>query len=154
MRIYLVQHGKSMSKDQDPEKSLSDQGKEDSIKIAQVAKMYKIRVSQILHSGKKRAEQTALVYHTYLDPEKKCAMIDGIAPMDDVKIFAQNLDQSSDILFVGHLPFMEKLVSYLTTGSENNIVFKFQNSGIVCLEKKTDDIAGWYIKWALMPQID
>ncbi|MBU1054008.1 MAG: phosphohistidine phosphatase SixA [Proteobacteria bacterium] len=154
MSIYLVQHGKSLSKDQDPQKGISDQGKEDSIRIAQVAKMYKINVSRILHSGKKRAEQTAMIFHEYLEPEKAIGKQDGIAPMDDVKIFAQNLKTKSDIMYVGHLPFMEKLVSYLATGSEEYIVFKFQNSGIVCMEQHTGDITGWNIKWALMPRID
>ena len=71
--------------------------------------------------------------------------------MDDVKAFARTLDPQSNIMVVGHLPFMEKLVSYLTAGNENLRVYKFQNSGIVCLDREGND---WFIKWILNPHID
>jgi phosphohistidine phosphatase len=46
---------------------------------------------------------------------------------------------------------MERLVSRLTTGSAEHTVFKFQNGGIVCLDRAVE--GRWYIKWALMPKI-
>jgi len=55
MAIYLVQHGLSLPKDQDSEKGLSESGKEETLKIANVAKFYEISVKQIWHSGKNRA---------------------------------------------------------------------------------------------------
>jgi len=36
--------------------------------------------------------------------------------MDDVKAFGDTIDPAADLMVVGHLPFMEKLVSYLTAG--------------------------------------
>jgi phosphohistidine phosphatase len=55
-----------------------------------------------------------------------------------------------DVMLVGHLPLMERLTAYLITGSFEKPVFKFQYSGIVCLNK--DPTSGsWVIKWALMP---
>jgi len=56
-------------------------------------------------------------------------------------------------MLVGHLPFMGRLTSYLITASVDTPVFKFQNSGILCLDKDPD-IGSWVIKWALMPKID
>jgi len=54
-------------------------------------------------------------------------------------------------MLVGHLPFMERLASFLITGSADKPVIRFQNSGIVCLEKETD--AGhWTIRWTLFPR--
>lgn len=55
-------------------------------------------------------------------------------------------------MLVGHLPFMERLTSTLITGSSERLVFKFQNGGIVCLDREADQPA-WFIKWALMPKI-
>jgi phosphohistidine phosphatase len=49
------------------------------------------------------------------------------------------------------LPFMEKLTSYLVTGSPDRPpVLRFQNGGIVCLDldKETNS---WFIKWTLFP---
>ena len=57
MAIFLVQHGKSLSRDQDPEKGLSEKGKTETARIAGVARRdYEIPVSKIVHSGKKRAQ--------------------------------------------------------------------------------------------------
>ena len=42
MALFLVQHGISAPKDIDPEKGLSDLGREETNRIAQVAKGYKI----------------------------------------------------------------------------------------------------------------
>lgn len=150
MAIFLVQHGISMSKDQDPEKGLSEKGRSDTIKIAKVAKVYKIPVLQIVHSSKKRAKQTAVIFNEILGVKKLCEQTHGIKPLDDVKVFGDGVDPLSNVMVVGHLPFMERLVSYLTTGSMDLKVYKFQNSGIVCLDYEDD---GWFIKWTLNPNI-
>jgi len=57
-------------------------------------------------------------------------------------------------MLVGHLPFMEKLVSYLVADSPDRPpVVRFQNGGIVCLGRDLKSDA-WFIKWTLFPQID
>lgn len=53
MQIYLVQHGASNPKDQDPEQSLSPEGEKDVRRIAETAGNYRIPVQDIMHSGKK-----------------------------------------------------------------------------------------------------
>lgn len=151
MAIFLAQHGLSLPKDVDPEKGLSDQGRTDTIKIAEVAKAYKIPVHKVVHSTKKRAEQTAAIFKDILGIKSPCDCIDGINPLDDVTVFAQGIDLLSNMLVVGHLPFMERLVSYLTTGSKALRIYQFQNSGIVCLD--CDENKSWFIKWTLNPNI-
>ena len=70
--------------------------------------------------------------------------------MDDVIVLGDRLDPDANHMIVGHLPYMEKLVSYLTSGREAPKVLKFQNSGIVCLDR---DESGWFIRWTLNPNI-
>ena len=65
---------------------------------------------------------------------------------------AAALDPGSNLMLVGHLPFMERLTAFLITGSFEKPVFKFQNSGIVCLDKDPAT-ESWVIKWTLMPHI-
>ena len=74
-------------------------------------------------------------------------------PLDDVVRLSAELRSQDGLMLVGHLPFMEKLTSYLVTGNADKTVFKFQNGGIVCLE---EDVAknSWFIKWTLMPHIE
>jgi phosphohistidine phosphatase len=150
MALFLVQHGKSLPKDKDPNKGLSEAGIHETERIAQVAKGYGVHVSSIAHSGKTRACQTADIFASALKPEGGLQEISGLNPLDDVTAVA--IDSTEDRMLVGHLPFMERLTAYLITGSIERPVFKFQNSGIVCLDK-APDIGSWVIKWALMPQI-
>ena len=152
MALFLVQHGKSLSKDVDPGKGLSEEGIADVKRIAGVAKSYGVHVSSIKHSGKKRALQTSEIFAGELAPEVGVETIPGINPLDDVAAFASMLIPDADMMVVGHLPFMERLTSYLTTGSPDNTVFKFQNGGIVCMDRESD-ADSWVIKWTLMPNI-
>lgn len=152
MTIYLVQHGKCLSKAQDPEKGLSEQGFDDVRRIAQVASNYGIVVDEILHSGKKRALQTAEIMADALGPPKKVRAVSGINPLDDVSSYAETLAISSQCMIVGHLPFLEKLAAYLVTGQVQNPIFQLQNGGILCLGYY-DDSQQVVVKWALMPYI-
>ena len=150
MSVFLVQHGLSRPKTEDPEKGLSEKGREQTSLIAGVAKGYGVKIAKVFHSGKKRAEQTALIMAETLGPGIGIEPVANISPMDDVKILADQLDSDANHMVVGHLPYMEKLVSYLTSGKEEPKVLKFQNSGIVCLDK---DESGWFIRWTLNPNI-
>ncbi|MBW2678532.1 MAG: phosphohistidine phosphatase SixA [Deltaproteobacteria bacterium] len=150
MALYIVQHGLSLPKDQDPEKGLSPQGIEDVNRIARVARNYGVVVERIQHSGKKRARQTADLLAAVLKPAKGLQEIADIKPMDDVAEFAALVDFATDIMVVGHLPFLERLISFLITGKQNPILFKLQNGGILCLDRIGDSDTP-AIKWALMP---
>jgi phosphohistidine phosphatase len=152
MALYLVQHGKSMPKDVDPEQRLSEEGVAEVERIAQVAKGYKIQVRQIRHSTKERARQPAALFQTALGPPEPMQVMEGLAPLDDVKAIAARIIAEPNLMLVGHLPFMERMASYLITGSMEKRVFKFQNGGIVCLDRETES-NDWFIKWALMPTI-
>lgn len=152
MAIYLVQHGKSHPKEVDPEQGLSEQGIAEVKLIAGVAKNYRVNVSKILHSGKIRAARTAELFADVLQPGQGISAAEGLNPLDNVDAFAMKLDAESRIMLVGHLPFMEKLVSRLTTGREGHTIFKFQNGGMVCLDREKAR-GKWFIKWALMPEI-
>lgn len=155
MALYLVQHGISAPREVDQEKGLSEQGKEATLRIAAVAKGYGITVHKIVHSGKKRAAQTAAIFHQALAPESSIEVLSGINPLDDVRPVAAQLDPQKGWLIVGHLPFMERLLSHLTTGSEDIRVYRFQNSGIVCLDAEIEPQKGldWFIRWTLNPSI-
>lgn len=148
MAVYLVQHGKNLPGDQDPEKPLSPEGRSEVEKVAGLARENNVRVSRIEHSPKKRAEQTAEIIGRKLQPGDGVHQKKGIKAMDDIVPIADELDPESDIMLVGHLPFMEKLASYLITGEQNKRVVKFHNGGIVCLDR---DKQGWYLEWTLLP---
>jgi phosphohistidine phosphatase len=152
MALYLVQHGKSLSKDVDPAQGLSDEGVTETKRIADVARGYQVNVSLIKQSGKTRARQTAELFASALDPAGGVEEASGLKPLDDVSAFAAAIDPAADTMLVGHQPFMGRMTSYLVTGSADKPIFKFQNSGIVCLDKDPDS-GSWVIVWTLMPKI-
>ncbi len=75
--------------------------------------------------------------------------IEDLSPNDDVTLLAQELN-TGDQLYIGHLPHLEKLTAYLLTGEKNTGIIKFQNSGVLCLEK---DAQHYRIKWLLSPEL-
>ncbi len=152
MALYLVQHGKNLSKDIDPDQPLSADGRADVERIAGVARGYGIKPGRIEHSPKKRAAQTAQILAEALQPEDGVKERSGIKALDDPAELAPGLSADQDLMLVGHLPFLERLCSYLITGQQEPAVFKFQNGGIVCLDvdSRTDL---WIVTWALMPHI-
>jgi phosphohistidine phosphatase len=152
MALYLVQHGKALPKDQDPQRRLSDEGHAEVHMIAKLAGKHGVAVSRIEHSTKARAKETAGIFASALNPEGGVGEREGITPNDDVTALKDELAPTDNLMLVGHLPFMERLASYLITGSPEPPVIKFQNSGIVCLDKDPD-AANWFIKWTLMPDI-
>ena len=152
MALFLVQHGKSLPKDVDPDQGLSDQGVAEVNRIAAVAKDYKVQVDCICHSGKTRARQTAEIFALALKPKQGVQEKSGIKPLDDVTVFAKSIKSEENTMLVGHLPFMERLLAYLITESTEKPVFKFQNGGMVCADIDSET-RSWVIKWALMPNI-
>jgi len=152
MTLYLVQHGQSLPKDVDPDQGLSEEGIAETERIAGVAKGYQVNVGQIMHSVKTRARKTADIFASALKPTGGVKEVEGLKPMDDVAAFAASLNPDTHTMLVGHLPFMERMASYLVTGSLDKPVFKFQNSGIVCLDKDPAS-ESWVIVWTLMPHI-
>jgi len=152
MALLLVQHGKSLPKEIDPEQGLSDEGKTETWEIAFAARDNGVRIRRIVQSGKKRAAQTAEIFASELRPAGGVHEGAGLNPMDDVTAFAERIAASEDLMLVGHLPFMETLASLLITGDAGKKVIRFQNSGIVCLDKD-EGADHWTIRWTLFPKI-
>ena len=59
MKLYLAQHGEACTKDIDPERPLTDQGREDIERLAEFLARAGIEVARVIDSGKLRAAQTA-----------------------------------------------------------------------------------------------
>ena len=152
MALYVVQHGKSLAKEQDSEKGLSAEGIQETERIAEVARGYAVSVTRIVHSGKKRARQTAEIFAAALAPETGIEKQAGMGPLDDVHPFADRLPLNENLMLVGHLPFLERLIGLLVCVDPDRMVFKLQNSGIVCLDQ-APQIDHPVICWALMPHI-
>ena len=85
MRIYLMQHGKPVPKEEDPDRPLSDQGKGEVEKVSEFLWKSGVKVQEAFHSGKTRARQTAEIMVSQLNPDVKARERAGLSPLDDVK---------------------------------------------------------------------
>jgi len=151
MRLYLVQHGKAVAKDVDPERPLDEQGKLDIDRLIGFLKQADIRVERVIHSGKLRARQTAERLAEAIAPGLEPETSGLINPNDDPKAFDWQSDSwDRDTLIVGHLPFMAKLVSHLLIEDESQAITEFQPGSIVCLERVGND---WQIAWMIRPEL-
>lgn len=148
MAMYFVQHGIAMAKEVDPDRPLSADGRKDVERISACLRKLGVTVGKIYHSGKTRAMETALIFSGQIG-DGNIFVSPGMNPDDDVMDFAAGMDEH-DTMYIGHLPHIEKLVSYLVTGDEDASVVKFTNGGIVCIEK---DDKGFHIEWYLRPSI-
>jgi phosphohistidine phosphatase len=150
MKLYLIQHGEAKSEAEDPERSLTARGKQEVGGVATVAKKMDIRASKIYHSGKRRAQQTADIIASALTLPVESAH--GLNPLDDVKLWAERISkEAKDLMIVGHLPFLEKLTSFLVCGDESARVVLFRYAAIVRLDQKED--RGWAVRWILTPEM-
>lgn len=151
MKVYLVRHGEAVSSGVDPKRPLSKQGLADVRKVAAFIKPLGISVEHIWHSGKLRAAQTAEILADAVKAEKGCSEHDALDPNDDVTVIADELAAyNTDLMIVGHLPFLAYLTSLLTAGSETADIAAFDAGSIACLNRSNP--GRWRIEWMITPK--
>ncbi|RMF91408.1 MAG: phosphohistidine phosphatase SixA [Methanobacteriota archaeon] len=109
-----------------------------------------VAVSEILHSPKLRARETAEGFAEYLRPPGGVKEAEGLKPLDDPAIWAARLAGGADgIMLVGHLPHLSRLSSLLLCGDADREVVSFSTAAVACLER--DGSGRWSIRWVLAP---
>jgi phosphohistidine phosphatase len=152
MLIYLVQHGDALSKEQNPERPLSEKGRINAERMASFLARSGTRAQRVLHSGKARARDTAVLLSQVIGPGGVVEEISGISPNDSthgLKELVENGD--GGILVVGHLPFMGRMVSHLLTGTPEPDTVTFEPGSVVALER--GDEGGWTVRWMVRPSL-
>ncbi len=153
MRLYLVQHGDAMSKSEDPRRPLTVQGRANVTRVAEFARQAGVEIYQIRHSGKRRAEETTAILAKQLRPGGGVLTLPGLAPKDDVRPIAELLNRETrSLMFVGHRPFMERLVGLLVAGDRRRTVVRFRRGGIACLERDPKSWT-WGVRWVVTPEL-
>ena len=145
-----MRHGEALSPDKDPERGLTDGGK---IKIEQLAQHLKekgIHFSQVFHSPKKRARETAEIMASIISPNTVLSVHKHISPNDDPQhLIADINDWNKDTLIASHLPFVPNLVTTLTREDVFLSGISFETGTVVCIER--NEQADWSISWSVTP---
>lgn len=144
MRIYLVRHGEAVLEAVDPLKPLSEKGRKEVKRTADFLEGIGVRCPLFIHSGKKRAEQTAQILQQTLNPQAKMIAKEFLGPLDRVDPIYQEISQmSEDFILVGHMPFLGKLAAKFITGREEDEIAVFKTAGVAALEKSSTH--GWQL---------
>ncbi len=148
MIIVFVQHGEAKREEEDPERPLTERGKEDTRKVGKFLSHFFSAV-RIFHSGKTRAEQTARILQEYIGGSVE--RVEGLAPNDppDKALEIVNLayEKGDNVVIVGHLPHLAKVIQRLC-GSD---CVKFTYSGAVAVTKEEKNEGKWKVIWYINP---
>lgn len=152
MHLYLVRHGRAKSKLEDPAQNLSEEGLNEAAKVAGFVKAGGLHVGAVWHSGKARAAQTAEILVSAVKTDGGLVQHDGLAPNDPVDPVINEIEPyKTDLMIVGHLPFLSKLASKLLSDDETSEVISLCTGGVVCLEHFSE--ADWKLAWMITPEL-
>jgi phosphohistidine phosphatase len=150
MRLYLVQHGDALTKDVDPDRPLSEQGRADITRLVAWLVRGNVEVSRIFHSDKTRARQTAELLGSVLEAGGKIHPAEGLRPNDPPEVLLQQLQiVDEDTLIASHLPFVARVLSQAVAGSPDLQLVEFQPGSIAVVER--DDGGAWHLIYFAHP---
>jgi phosphohistidine phosphatase len=157
MDIYLIQHGRALSPERDPQRPLTGEGRAEVTKVARYlatagAELIDSPISEVHHSGKLRAQQTAEIFVDALCPHLAPTATEGMNPNDNPDATHTELARKHHldvaIVLVGHLPHLARLAGSLLTGDAERAPIRFVNAGVLKLGSTPD---GWAVEWYVTP---
>lgn len=155
MRLYLVRHGLALTKDENPDRPLSDQGQKDVKRMASFLGRAGVRVTRVIHSEILRAQQTAMHLSAVIGPGRIVEEMRDLKPSSRLDSLVQAASGwTEDTMVVGHDPFMSRITSFFTAGDANAGVIAFDPGAVVCLERDpiiTENGGHWTILWHMSP---
>ncbi len=152
MKLYCVRHCEANMADVDPERGLSEQGLVDVAKLAEHLQQQNIIIPEVMHSGKKRAQQTAEILAGACVAENVVASPNLLDDQADVNaIVDMSRSWVTDTMLVGHMPYMANLVGALMMDIGDNFhLVTYAPGTIACLNLVSE--GRWVIDWVLKPE--
>jgi phosphohistidine phosphatase len=122
VKIILVQHGDAVSGEMDSERPLSATGREQARKAGEFLNAISACPALIVHSGKKRAQETAEIISRALGGVRM-EVRGHLNPKDGLeRIMAEVQASEASLMVVGHMPFLGRLASSLMGADEARMV--------------------------------
>lgn len=122
MNLYVLRHGEAVESPyyHDTQRPLTDLGKRQVLRTAQVLRREKKPVELILTSPLVRARETAEIVHQQI-PSASVLTIEALVPGGNLRdlLAAINGHKAEALLMVGHEPQLSALISVLTAGDEH-----------------------------------
>ena len=140
--LFLVHHADAVDALVDPQRPLSEAGRTHIEQLVVRARARGVKPAVIWHSGKLRARQTAEPLWRACNPLAEFSAARGLQPGDPPEWIKDVLDDDPrDIMLVGHMPHLARLLAVLLESTEGA---PFPAHGLVALERSAN---GWVELW-------
>ncbi len=150
MKLYLTHHAHPLTKEQDPERHLSQQGRDECERLARRLKAAGAAPVRILHSDKQWTRETAETVAAHMGLQGRTAQADyPIFTGDPLEPFIKEIESAGgDVMMTGHFDYLTRTASKLLCGDEDAGVVRFKpgTGTTFCLE--TDESGKWSVAWA------
>lgn len=164
MRIYLVRHGEATSPQENPRRPLSARGRGEVERMASFLARSGVRPRRVIHSEKLRAGETAAILARALAPGLMLEESKGLGPEDSpdrlissARTWAASAmdgrggtNAPSDVMAVGHMPFMARAVAGLVGADGGSEFADFATGAVACLESEN---GRWRLLWLVSPEL-
>ncbi|HEV3486008.1 MAG TPA: histidine phosphatase family protein [Vicinamibacterales bacterium] len=131
----------------DPQRPLSPRGLEHASRLAADAASRGVKPAVVWHSGKLRARQTAEAMWRACNPLAEFVAARGLQPGDTPdEIVGRVAGETRDIMLVGHMPNLPRVLEALTRGRNADARAEFPTHGLVALDAVGD---AWVEKWRM-----
>ncbi len=157
MLLSLIRHGDAVSSEADPARPLSQQGRDDVIRLAARLRADGTAPATIWHSPIRRARETAALLAQHLGCPVMLVGKSYLQSEDDPAKIARllaELPPTADLAIVGHEPHLGALATLLTTGHPAPIGFALEKAGIITLAPaEGKHAASGFPRWEVRGQI-
>ena len=148
MKVYLIHHATAFKMEEDPERHLTQLGREQADRLGARFAAAGIETLRILHSDKQWVHETAERIANVMGQSDRLAVAGyPIDKNDDVAPFIDEIGAGSgDLMMVGHVAYLRRAAAKLVTGDESVQVISFKPDfgTAFCLEKEKDD---WIVRF-------
>jgi phosphohistidine phosphatase len=143
--LFLVHHADAVDPGIDPQRPLSPAGRTHADRLARTLADRAVKPVAIWHSGKLRARQTAEAMWRACNPLADLSAIRGLQPTDPPEwIRDRVVDETRDVMLVGHMPSLPRLLQLLTAVTESETSFPLH--GAVALDVEGEK---WAERWRI-----
>ena len=159
MNIFVLRHGEAGSHatmpSKDLERPLTESGRDDIEQVAVSLRKLRVGFDRIAASPLKRAKETAeIVARIYEETSPKLEIWDDLRPEGSKQDALQRLSrlkQDSDVLLVGHEPYLSSMIGEIISGSSSRILIKKGGIAKVQIRSFAPKPSG-ELKWLLTPR--
>lgn len=146
-QLFLVHHGDAVGPEVDPQRPLSERGRQEVARLAAEAADRGARPDIVWHSGKLRARQTAEAFWRACNALAEFSATRDLQPDDPPEWVRDRLGgETRDILLAGHFPHMPRLLALLNPVEGKPSTFPLH--GAVALSSE-DEGKTWKELWRI-----